>query len=384
MTKNLNHQLIKIVIIDDDPDDVLLVKDYLSDIQMISLEITVCETYQKGWNEIVADQGDVYLIDQHLGAEKGVSLIARARDRGIQKPMILMTGNDSLEVDYEAQQAMATDYVFKGDLKPSILARAIRYSLVQWQALEHRERYLQERIARKQAEDLERRKSDFLKIASHELKTPITSTLSSMYLLREVLQRQKCAESQVYLDRMHRQLNHLTNMVEDLLDLSKIEMDQLTVRPEIINLSELVLTVVQDLASTTKHDIKYEMPSEDIYIQADPARINQVLTNLIANAIQYSPIDREINIDVIAKEDAVEIIVVDHGVGISAKNLEQIFNKFFSSQGNIVNKDPGLGLGLYLSKHIVDLHKGSITASSQLGKGTTFIVQLPIEQKLSL
>lgn len=382
MVIDSSNQLVKIVIIDDDPDDVLLIRDYLSDIQMISLEITVCNTYQKGWMEIAADRGDVYLIDQHLGAEKGVSLIARARDRGVQKPMILLTGNDSLEVDYEAQEAGATDYVFKGDLKPSILARAIRYSLVQWQALEHREKYLQERLARRQAEDLEQRKSDFLKIASHELKTPIASTLSSMYLLRDELDKKNCEKSRIYLDKMHRQLNHLTNMVEDLLDLSKIEMEKLGFRPEIMNLSELAEDVVQDLGSTTKHKINYQKPKEDVFIQADPARINQVLTNLVSNAIQYTPQNRKIDVEITPGKEMVEIKVADQGAGISPDDLEQIFNKFFSSQNSAISNQTGLGLGLFLAKHIVDLHSGSIIASSQLGKGTTFVVQLPFEQKV--
>lgn len=382
MVIDSSNQLVKIVIIDDDPDDVLLIRDYLSDIQMISLQITVCDTYQKGWMEIAADRGDVYLIDQHLGAEKGVSLIARARDRGVQKPMILLTGNDSLEVDYEAQEAGATDYVFKGDLKPSILARAIRYSLVQWQALEHREKYLQERLARRQAEDLEQRKSDFLKIASHELKTPIASTLSSMYLLRDELDKKNCEKSRIYLDKMHRQLNHLTNMVEDLLDLSKIEMEKSGFRPEIMNLSELAEDVVQDLRSTTKHKINYQKPKEDVFIQADPARINQVLTNLVSNAIQYTPQNRKIDVEITPGKEMVEIKVADQGAGISPDDLEQIFNKFFSSQNSAISHQTGLGLGLFLAKHIVDLHSGSITASSQLGKGTTFVVQLPFEQKI--
>lgn len=376
-TKN---QVVKIIIIDDDPDDVLLIKDYLGDIQQFSMKITVCETYQKGWVEIASDRGDVYLIDQNLGVEKGISLIARARDRGVQKPMILLTGNDSLEIDYEAQQAGATDYVFKGDLKASILARAIRYSLAQWQALEHREKYLRERLARRQAEDLEKRKSDFLKIASHELKTPIASTLSSMYLLRDEIEKNNLENAQTYLDKMHRQLDHLTNMVEDLLDLSKIEMENLGYRPEIMNLSTLAETVVQDLSSTTKHKISYKRPDDDIFIQADPARINQVLTNLIANAIQYTPQNRRIDIEIIPGQKLVEIMVADQGAGIMPDDLEQIFHKFFTKQNNTFNQQTGLGLGLFLAKHIIDLHGGSINASSQYGKGTTFVVQLPYEQ----
>lgn len=382
MAIDSSDQLIKIVIIDDDPDDVLLIRDYLGDIQTISMEITVCDTYQKGWVEIAAGRGDVYLVDQNLGAEKGVSLIARARDRGVQKPMILLTGNSSEEVDYEAQGAGATDYVFKGDLKPSILARAIRYSLIQWQALEHRERYLQERLARHQAEDLEQRKSDFLKIASHELKTPIASALSSMYLLRDELGKRDYEKSKIYLDKMHRQLDHLTNMVEDLLDLSKIEMEKLGFRPEIMNLSELAEDVVQDLRSATKHKINYRKPEEDVFIQADPARINQVLTNLVSNAVQYTPQNREIDIAITPGTEMVEIKVADRGVGILPDDLEQIFNKFFSGRSSAVSHQTGLGLGLFLAKHIVDLHGGSITASSQFGKGATFIVQLPFEQKI--
>lgn len=373
-------KLISVVIVDDDPDDIVLIKDYLSDMHAINLQISVCQTYQQGWERIAKDQDDVYLIDQHLGVEKGVSLISRARDRGMQKPMILLTGNDSLEVDYEAQEAGATDYVFKGDLKPSVLVRSVRYGLAQWQASENREKYLQERIARKQAEELEQRKSDFLKIASHELKTPIASTLSSLYLLGDEIKKKNCGESEVYLKKMHRQLNHLTSMVEDLLDLSKIEMEELEFRPQVINLSQLVAGVVSDFEQTTKRKIVCLVPKSDVFIQADPPRIIQVVTNLISNANQYTPVDQKIEVSLHPRKEVVEIEVRDHGVGISKADLDKVFDKFFSDRSRAVNYQTGFGLGLFLAKQIIESHGGNITASSQFNKGTTFVVQLPFEQ----
>lgn len=379
MSTELLPQQVKIVIIDDDPDDVVLVSDYLSDLKMLSAKITVCTNYQQGWKQIVSDEADVYLIDQHLGAEKGVSLISRARDRGIQKPMILLTGNDSPEVDYEAQQAGASDYVVKGDLKPSLLERAIRYSLVQWQAVEARERYLQERLARKQAQQLERRKTDFLRIASHELKTPITSALSNLYLLKEEIENKHYDEAIAYSERMHRQLRQLTGMVEDLLDLSKIEMEKLQHYPEIVNLTQLVQEVVQDMQPTTTHHILSEQPAEDVFIKADPARLKQVVTNLLSNAVKYSPEADTVTVVLRDLAEEVEIKVIDQGMGIPTEELEQIFTKFFSSSYGQVQRNTGLGLGLFLASHIVSLHKGKIMVKSEVGRGSTFTVRLPFE-----
>lgn len=380
MMPEMVSQRVKIVVIEDDPDDVLLVRDYLSDLRMLSAMITVCNTYQQGWEQITADTADVYLIDQHLGAEKGVSLISRARDRGIQKPMILLTGNDSPEVDYEAQQAGASDYVFKGDLKPSLLERAIRYSLAQWQALEARERYIQERLARRQAQQLERRKTDFLRIASHELKTPITSALSNLYLLKEEIEAGHSAEAQSYADRMHRQLKQLTGMVEDLLDLSKIEMEKLHYHPEIINVSELTEEVIQDISPTTAHTITFNKLSKDVFIKADPARLKQVLTNLLSNAVKYSPEADTVKVTLAATETTVTISVTDFGMGIPEEELEHIFGNFFSSSYARMQQNTGLGLGLYLAKHIVSLHGGTIGVESEVGSGSTFTVDLPYEK----
>lgn len=380
MVLKISEQNIRVVIIEDDPDDILIVKDLLKDLPMIKTELTIFQTYQQGWEEIAKDRADVYLIDQHLGAQRGVSLIARARDRGIQKPMILLTGNDSPEVDYEAQEAGASDYVYKGDLKPSILARAIRYSLAQWQALQSRERFVQERVARLHAQDLERRKTEFLRIASHELKTPITSTFSNLYLLREAIAEKNLDKAEEYSERSYRQLKHLTAMMEDLLDLSKIEMERMTYSPEIINLTSLVAGVIESMQSLTSHQIKLSKPDDDVFIQADPARVNQVMTNLVANAAKFSPKAQEIIVEIKPKKEVVEVSVRDFGIGIKQSEIMKVFDKFYSTKQSDSKQQSGLGLGLYLAKHIVERHGGSITVSSEPGSGTIFLVKLPYEQ----
>jgi signal transduction histidine kinase len=157
-------------------------------------------------------------------------------------------------------------------------------------------------------------------------------------------------------------------------------MEQLGISPEIINLTQLISIVVQDLSSISRRKIDMKMPDEEVYIQADSARINQVLTNLVSNAIQHSGQDDKIIVALEPSDDFVEIKVTDQGEGISPENLQQVFNKFFSGKGAAGGQQIGLGLGLFLSKHIVDLHHGNITASSRLGKGSTFVIQLPFEQ----
>lgn len=226
-------------------------------------------------------------------------------------------------------------------------------------------------------------RDEFLSIASHELKTPLTSLKLQLQLAKRSLERE---DSQASLLRVSKsteislkQVEKLTLLVEDLLDVSKIEAGRISFTFEIINLRTLVEQIMERLethARSAQCKMKLESPSE-ILIYADQFRLDQVLTNLLINAFKYAS-GKPIIIKLLREENTVKVLIIDKGMGIDPSKLDMIFNRFERAISH--NNISGLGLGLYISKRIVEGHGGILSVESELGKGSTFIVELPVNR----
>jgi PAS domain S-box-containing protein len=229
--------------------------------------------------------------------------------------------------------------------------------------------------------EIEQRKDDFISMASHELKTPVTSIKGFTQLLVRRFQRLGDEESLRFLSRMDTQLNKLTKLISDLLDLSKIQAGRLEYREEPFELDQLVEEVIENVQGTTStHALVLDVsaPEQHVCILGDRDRVGQIFINLLTNAIKYSPKADRILIQVTQEGDNAVVRVQDFGVGIAPKYQEQIFERFYQINELDVKTYPGLGIGLYISKEIVERHHGHISVSSQKGKGTTFSVFLPL------
>lgn len=224
-------------------------------------------------------------------------------------------------------------------------------------------------------------RDEFLSIASHELKTPITSLKLQVQLLSRDLQRSEAPE--IYakhakaLDMASRQTDRLTFLVDNLLDVTRVEAGQFNIKPVKFNLSQ-VLSDTIDRFQGLLQEASCELMSHihpDILGYWDQGRIEQVLVNLLSNAIKYAP-QRPIVIKLYPESEEVVFKITDHGPGLTESDKTRIFRQFerVSSAINI----SGLGLGLYISKKIVDSHQGEILVESEEGRGTTFTVKLPL------
>lgn len=225
-------------------------------------------------------------------------------------------------------------------------------------------------------------RDEFISVCSHELKTPVTS----MKLQFQLAERQYVRGDEKIYDRAHvqrriinanRQLDRMTNLIEEMLDVSKMGAGKLQLRLSKINLSELVLEVVdrfieqfQIVGTELQADI-----APSIEINGDRYRIEQVLSNLLTNAIKYSP-GKPVTVRVAKKPDSAIIYVQDQGIGIARENHEKIFQRF--ERATASSNISGLGLGLYISKQMVEAHHGKIRVDSEMGKGSTFTVELPL------
>lgn len=231
----------------------------------------------------------------------------------------------------------------------------------------------------------EKRKEDFLKMVSHELKTPVTSIKGYIQLLLSLLNNNKnknidSIPIKPSLERMDNQIIRLTRLISEMLDLSRLEENKLELKKEIFCINDLVNETVQDISFTnTQHRV---LVSHDFRcnIYADKDRIGQVLINFITNAIKYSPENKEVEVLIKKSEDGfVSVSIKDRGIGIDRQNFKRIFKRFYRIGGRNEETYSGFGIGLYLANEIVQRHKGSIKVESELGEGSVFTFNLPYE-----
>ncbi len=231
---------------------------------------------------------------------------------------------------------------------------------------------------------LEDRKDDFIKMASHELKTPITSIKGYVQLLQAIyaeMNEEKFKSSRqtvkTSLHTISKQVNKLTRLVSELLDLSRIESGRLELHKKEFDLGDLVEETVQDIRLTTsRHAIIVHNDFEGL-INGDKDRIGQVLTNLLANAVKYSPDADHIEIKVSCQANTAIVKIQDFGIGIEPEDQVRIFERFYRVEGKSEQTFPGFGIGLFIANEIVQRHQGTISVESKKGNGSVFTIVLP-------
>jgi PAS domain S-box-containing protein len=217
------------------------------------------------------------------------------------------------------------------------------------------------------------KKDEFIALASHELKTPLTTIKGYLQLLSKKDQE---AVNALFINKTLDQVAKLSALISDLLDISKIEAGKLQFNLEQFDLRQLLLDVMETFPYSYKtHTITFKDPGEACMVHADKLRIEQVINNLLTNAIKYSPNADLVEISITKQEGKVTVKVKDYGIGLKEQHKKQIFKRFYRADG-IVNVS-GLGIGLHLTKEIIDRHNGTIGVHSKFGKGSEFYFTLP-------
>lgn len=232
-----------------------------------------------------------------------------------------------------------------------------------------------EKEAEATIKQLSRKKDEFIAMASHELKTPLTSMNGYLQLLgKRVIE-----SNRPFLDKTIRQLDKLNALVNDLFDISKIQAGKLQLTFEEFDLSLLVREILDPIMESNPTYQFHTELDDEVYMEGDRMRIEQVVTNLVVNAIKYSPEGSTVKIVLKRAGDELRFVVEDQGIGIHPEHLPHIFSQFFRVQGPD-KKISGLGLGLFITKEIIERHDGKIWAESDLGKGSRFFFTLPLKQ----
>ena len=234
---------------------------------------------------------------------------------------------------------------------------------------------------------LEEMKVDFVSMAAHELRTPLTAIRGYASLLQIHYATQLDQAAKELLTRLIISTTNLTNLIDNLLSVSRIERNNLIVQAKPLDLGIIVKDIFasfEQQAFTKKQHFILNMPDALPQVMADPFRIGQVFINLISNALNYTPEGGTVTVTIANKSNCLEISVQDSGEGIPKEAMPRLFTKFFRVSGSLEQGSKGTGLGLYITKAIVQMHNGKIWAESTLGKGSTFSFTLPVateEQK---
>jgi PAS domain S-box-containing protein len=246
-------------------------------------------------------------------------------------------------------------------------------------AIENASLYTEQVEARRKVEDLSRLKDEFLSIASHELRTPVTSIKGYTQLAKMLIKEGDLETSEEYLDIALDQIDRMSRLILELLDVSRIETGRLEIRREAILWAQFVRDVVhRHHTAVSDRRFHVSVPNDANTVTGDRDRLEQVLGNLLENAVKYSPDGSDITVTVDNRNGTFVTAVCDRGIGIPADELGQVFERFHRGRQVSSTNYGGLGLGLYITKQIIERHGGSIWVESKEGQGTTFYFSLPM------
>lgn len=230
------------------------------------------------------------------------------------------------------------------------------------------------------AQELNKLKSEFISIVSHELRTPLAIVKEAVHLISDEVPGPVNQKQRDVLKNANSNIQRLKKLIDDLLDISRIEGERFKLHYSLVNLNELLeesSDFFKKLASQKGVNLDYLLPKNQVNIFIDAERINQVISNLINNAIKFTEQGGNVKIEVRVMEDKVRVGVIDTGIGISKQDRDKLFHKFVQVSKNHEAQRQGVGLGIYIAKELIEMHGGEIWVESKLGVGSKFYFTLP-------
>jgi signal transduction histidine kinase len=380
---NQHVRPIKVLLIEDNPGDARLIREYLGEIPGKAFEMDWVDRLSEGLKHI--DGKDAALLDLTLPDSMGLETFKRVHAQAPALPIIVFTGNDDDSLALKALQDGAQDYLVKGQVNGQLLARSIQYAIERKRIAEALKSEISKHMeleadlikAKEAAEEAAKAKAAFLANMSHELRTPMNAVIgfSSLLLDDNLTQEQK-----EYIEGIRNGGEALLAIINDILDFSSAENDKLELEHQPLSLKQLIdesLDLVAVQASqkglNLSQTINYSTPDTII---GDHGRLRQILVNLLTNAVKFTD-KGDVSVSVSSKaakgnQRQIFFEVKDTGIGIPQGRMEEIFEPFTQLERTLSRKRGGVGLGLAITKNLVDLMGGKIWVESILGQGATF------------
>lgn len=393
--------MLKILIIDDDDIDRLAIRRALVKADLHP-DVSEAGSCADAIALMTQTSFDCIFLDYCLPDGDGLTLVQDLRRMGVNAPLIVLTGQGDEQIAVDLMKAGATDYLTKSRISPERLLQVVHSAVRVYQAEREAERANQrlretnELLKRKNQEleiqrqqihlqnlkllETSRLKSEFLATMSHELRTPLNAIIGFSQLL---LRPNKNLIDPHHKDIIERILNngkHLLMLLNEILDFSKLEAGRLEIKPRLFDLDkliELTLLELRSLADEKHLTLEVQSALTNPELTQDPDRLRQVMVNLLSNAIKFTSTGK-VWIEVTEPTPGwIEIAICDTGIGISADDIHSIFEPFRQLDQTITRKHTGTGLGLAVTKSLVQMMHGKIAVESTLGEGSAFRVKIP-------
>lgn len=366
-----------ILIVDDSPENIISLKKVL---EKNDFEVDTASSGEEALKKILKKSYVLIILDVQMPGMDGfevaeaVSGYSKAKETAI---IFLSAATANLNLITRGYSSGGLDYISKPvDMNILLLKVKTFYRIYeQSRALNEMQKALREEIEfRKEAE---RKKDEFISIASHELKTPMTSIKGYIQLLERSLDKNDKETIRARLHKVQNQIEKLNLLIADLLDISKIESGKLKFNKQYFSFDNLVEHLIEVMQQSNPQVKIVKKGSINGNIFGDEMRIEQVIINFITNAIKYGPDGEEIYINSEIRDNQLYFSVKDFGIGMSEEHQQKIFEKFYRIE-ETSERFQGLGIGLYICQEIIDRHKGKIGAHSVLGEGSEFYFQIPL------
>ncbi|MEQ7798239.1 hybrid sensor histidine kinase/response regulator [Pedobacter sp. ASV1-7] len=367
-----------ILIVDDTPENLISLKKVL---ERHNFEVDTASSGEEALKKVLKNEYVLIILDVQMPGMDGfevaeaISGYSKAKETAI---IFLSAANTELKFITKGYSSGGLDYITKPVDMDILLLKVKTFYRIYEQSrklIEVQKALLDEIEFRKKAE---RKKDEFISIASHELKTPLTSVKGYVQLLARSIEKGDLATVKKHLIKAQLQLDKLNDLIAELLDISKIESGKLEFNKKYFELDQMlegVLEVIHQANPEFKIVINGAFPQQ---IYADEMRIEQVIVNFLTNAIKYSPGTNEIQINVHVNDGDLYLGVRDFGIGIVPELQQTVFEKFYRVEETAIHFQ-GLGIGLYISAEIINRHGGQIGVKSKLGEGSEFYFTLPMD-----
>ncbi len=350
-----------VLLVEDNPGDARLLREMFNEHDTHESDLTHVASMSDAEKVLTKDSVDLILLDLGLPDAQGLDAIRRARNAAPGVPLVVLTGMDDESLASRSLQEGVQDYLVKGQIDTRGLLRAMRYA--------------QER------KRLERLKDDFVASVSHELRTPMTSICASLSLLVHNAVGEIPSPASRLIAIAHTNCQRLVRLVNDILDMEKMEAGQMPFHQERVVLHPLILQAIdanREMATSCGVQLRMRDAADIDDVKADPDRLIQVVTNLLSNAIKFSPQGSDVDVAVEQGDGVLRLTVRDHGPGIPEDFKPRVFERFAQADTSDTRPRGGTGLGLSIVKQIVDRMGGDVGFTDAPGGGTVFHVSLPV------